>query len=214
MKFVRRCRVRIGLSIAFSILATAATAETQACEADRTPIEMAGHTLCLLSEAMPNVQRDKNGEVRLLTWKPKDLAALGFLPDSVYYLFVEPGNVKIPSQEETIASYLPGVRESFSHPQGSAFHSSYYLDGVAINGRPFKLDCRHSLSAEDSENGGQTCEIETSPFGGLWITVRFATVSKWGKEPAWPPMDEKWQSTWPPYLLKLEESLNTLLTIK
>ena len=206
--------MKFHLSVALSLLATVSVAETKTCEADRTPLEMAGHTLCLLKEAMPSIQRDKNGDVRLLTWKPKDLAATGFLPDSVYYLFVEPGTIKIPSQEETIASDLPGVRESFSYPQSSAFHSSYYLDGVAINGRPFKLDCRPSLSTEESKVGGETCEIETSPYDGLRITVRFATVSKWGKEPAWPPLDEKWRSIWPPYLLKLEESLTTLLTTK
>ena len=206
--------MKFHIPIALSVLATVATAETKSCEAGRTPLEMSGHTLCILSEAMPSVQRDKNGEVRLLTWKAADLAASGFLPESVYYLFVEPGNVRIPSEEETMASSLPGVRESFSYPQGSALQSSYYLDGFAINGRPFKLGCRNSLSSEDSENGGQTCEIEASPFGGLWITVRFATASKWGKVPAWPPMDEEWQSTWPPYLQQLEESLNTLLTTK
>lgn len=206
--------MKFHIPITLSVLATVAAAETKICEADRTPLEMAGHTLCLLTEAMPSIQLDKNGEVRLLAWRPKDLAASGFFPESVYYLFVEPGTVKIPSHEETVASDLPGARESFSYPQSSAFHFFYYLQGVAINGRPFKLDCRPSLSTKDSEKGGQTCEIETSPFDGLKITVRFATVSMWGKEPAWPPLDEKWQSTWPTYLLQLEESLNTLLTTK
>lgn len=215
MKFVRRCKVRIGLSIAFSILAAAATAETQACEADRTPIEMAGHTLCLLNTAMPSISRLQDGSIHSLVWGPSErLPKEAQFPPGTSYVIVEAGHFIARSLEQTGPSNLPEMRQTTDGLATHLFPSlkRFHPQNARLNGQPFILECRDSINPAADQIGGQDCEISAKLAEGLRVHVFLGTVDWAG--PAWPRLDEHWVDTWPPFLAQLERGINTLLFIQ
>lgn len=200
-------------SMTLIFAATAAFAQT--CPADRTPLEMAGQTLCWPTAAMPTIHRDENGAVNGLTWStperfPSDLQ----LPPGTFYLIVEVGQRNEPSLEETESSDLPEMRQSTNglathlFPSFQRFHPS----NTRLNGQPFTLECKEAVEPKRHKQGGQDCEIYSMVAAGIRVHVFLGTVDWVG--PAWPRLDKHWAETWPPYLDDLGTGISNLLSIQ
>lgn len=204
------------------ILLTGSTAAfAQGCAEDRTPLEMAGHTLCLLSTAMPKIGRRDDGSVSYLVWgTPERLPAEVQLPPGTFYLIVELGShippaLISPSLEESDPSDLPMMRETPYSQVKARFPTRKRLHPVQarLNGQPFVLECGEAIEPRRKVLGGHDCQLISQFVSGIWLEVHFGTVD-WGHGPAWPRLDQNWAETWPPYLADLGSSLNNLLSIQ
>jgi hypothetical protein len=191
------------------------SASAQSCPADRTPLEMAGHILCLLNTAPPRIHQNENGEVTMLVWPNLEQLKNPPFPDGIFYLTVQRrAFFNIPPIEETQPSRLSGTRENLDSPELSPRPDFLYLQGARIDGQPFGLRCQPSLNPIGNSLGAQSCTIYAVLHDDMRINAHFETISLWGDGPAWPPLDENWAETWPPYLAQLETALNNLFFIQ
>jgi hypothetical protein len=204
-----------GLMLIFG--ATAAIAQT--CTADRTPLEMAGHTLCLLNTAMPSIDRREDGSVRSLVWSsPERLPAEVKLPTGTFYLIVEldshiPLQLLSPTLDESKPSNLPMMRETIDNLVTLPTRKRLHPVEARLNGKPFVLECAEAIEPRRKGLGGHDCQLISQFAPGIWLEVHLGTVD-WAHEPAWPRLGETWVETWPPYLADLETGINNLLSIQ
>lgn len=203
-------------AFAATLSLTGATAAfAQDCSEDRTPLEMAGHTLCLLNTAMPSISRREDGSVHSLVWStPERLPAEAQLPPGTFYLIVELGQSNEPSSEETESSDLPEMRQSTNGLATHLFPSlqRFHPSNAHLNGQPFTLECKEAVEPKRRKQGGQDCQIYSMVAAGIRVHVFLGTVDWVG--PAWPRLDEHWVETWPPYLADLGADINNLLSIQ
>lgn len=196
--------MKILLSIALSIIAAA---EARACEQDRTAIEMAGHTLCLLNTAMPSISRLEDGSVHSLVWShPERFPPEVRVPPGTFYLIVEVGQHNTPSMEETEPSSLPEMRQ-----KSDLNRIFLYPQRVRINDQPFRLECNAAI-APHRKPGAQDCKIVFLAASKIRVEVYFGTVDWAG--PAWPQLDGRWAEAWKPFLSELGAGINNLLSIQ
>jgi hypothetical protein len=217
--------MRRGLSVrrAFAagvILILAATAAmAQTCTADRTPLEMAGHTLCLLNTAMPSIHRREDGSVRSLVWsRPERLPAEVKLPTGTFYLIVEldshiPPQLLSPTLDESEPSNLPMMRETIDNLVTLPIRKRLHPVEARLNGKPFVLECGKAIEPRRKSLGGDDCKLISESALGIWLEVHLGTVD-WAHEPAWPRLDATWVKTWPSYLDALGTGINNLLSIQ
>lgn len=213
--------MRSFLAVAFLGLASGLHAEARACAVDRTAIGMAGHTLCLLSSAMPAIQRREDGSVASLVWShPERFPPEVQLPPGTFYLIVDsypsvPARLLAPAPEVTQPSDLPQMRETLYGlvtVRGIVSHR-FLPQQARLNDQAFVLDCNDAIAPQRQGLGGHDCELKSQFLPGLWIKVFLGTVD-WGHAPAWPRLDATWAETWPPYLANLESGLRSLLSVQ
>jgi hypothetical protein len=155
-------------------------ASAQTCAADRTPLEMAGRTLCLLTTAMPSIGRDENGSVASLVWShPERLPPDAQLPPGVFYLIVEVGKHNPRPMENTGPSDLPEMRQT---TDGLATHlfptlERFHPVSARLNGQRFTLECMESINPAHDQKGGQDCEIHAAVAESIRVEVLFGTVA-------------------------------------
>ncbi|MBL9062515.1 hypothetical protein [Tabrizicola sp.] len=207
------------LSVALFVLASVTTAEADACEADHTPLEMAGHTLCLLNAAMPKISRREDGSIRSLTWShPERFPPEVQLPPGTFYLIVGlppgfPGVVLSASAGETVPSALPEMREPSAKLGNFPNDPRRWFRPVKarLSGQPFVLECRDAILERRRLQGAHDCQLISQMAPGIWVEVHLGTVD-WANGPAWPRLDETWVKSWPPYLDDLGSGINNLLS--
>lgn len=213
--------MRLVLAVMFLGAAGISHAESRSCEADRTPIEMAGHTLCLLNAAMPEISRREDGSIRSLTWShPERFPPEVQLPSGTFYLIVGlspgfPGVVLSASAEETVPSTLPKMREP-SASLGNFPNDTrrwFRPEDARLSGQPFVLECGDAIAPHRKGMGAHDCQLISEFAPGLWLEVHLGTV-EWSSGGAWPRLDETWVEAWPPYLDDLGSGLNNLLSIQ
>jgi hypothetical protein len=213
-----RCGLSVRRAFAAGVVlilgATAAMAQT--CAADRTALEMAGHTLCLLDTAMPEIGRREDGSVQSLTWShPERLPDDAELPPGTFYLIVEVGKLNPRSLENTGPSILPEMRQTTDGLATHLFPSleRFHPVNARLNGQSFVLECRDSINPAHNQKGGQDCEIYVKIAEDVRAHIDLGTVV-WGSGPAWPKLDKHWIKTWPSYLDALGTGINNLLSIQ
>ena len=206
-------------SMTLIFAATAAFAQT--CPADRTPLEMARHTLCLLNTAMPKIFRSEDGTVNSLSWSyPERFPPEVQLPPGTFHLIVEtdthipPAQIS-PSLEDSEPSDLPLMRETPYSQVGARFPTRKRLHPLQarLNGQPFVLECGEAIAPHRKGLGAHDCQLISQFASGIWLEVHLATVD-WTHGPAWPRLDQTWAETWPPYLDDLGSGISNLLSIQ
>ena len=203
-----RSNVKLFFAIGLIVsLLSMSLASAQTCPADRTPLEMAGHRLCLLNAAMPKIQRWEDGLVHSLVWDhPERFPPTAELPPGTFYLIVEMGEINTPSLKQTQPSELP---ELLQVPYFD--RTLYYSQQFRIDGQPFWIECNDAI-APHRKSGAQDCKIDFLVASGVRAKVYLGTVDWVG--PAWPRLDALWVETWPPNLSALEAGISNLLSIQ
>lgn len=213
--------MRSAIAVVLLSLASCLHAEAKACAVDRTPIEMAGHTLCLLDAVMPEILRREDGSVDSLVWgQPERFPPEVRLPPGTFYLIVQtspstPPRLITPFPEESQPSDLPQMREtSDGLVQRSNFVIHRFHPQLArINDQAFALECNDAIAPIRKGIGAHDCRLISQFLPGIWIEVHLFTVG-WAHSAAWPRLDESWVETWPPYLANLESGLRGLLSVR
>lgn len=208
----------VGLAVG---LTSGAAAFGKSCAEDRTPLEMSGHTLCLLNTAMPKIFRREDSTVRSLSWAhPERFPSDVKLPPGTFHLNVElgshiPQKLISPSLEESELSDLPQMRETTDGLAKLRNTTSVRLHPLQarLNGQPFVLECREAVEPRRKGLRGHDCQLISQFVSGIWLKVHLGTVD-WAHGPAWPRLDETWVETWPPYLSDLESGISNLLSIQ
>lgn len=200
------------LGVLFAIWSGVASAED--CPKDRTPLEMAGHVLCLPTDAMPNVRRGENGEVISISWDKLDqISHAEPVPYGSLWLFIDSIKYKSPSLSKMDESKLPEMM------QITSFRSvSLYPKESRLWGGVYRIDCRDALIPAREERGALDCEILAALTDTLRVRVVLATGIWPGWSPieknAWPDLDEGWLKTWPTYIENLESGVNNLISLQ
>lgn len=202
-------------------VASISQAETKTCGVDRTPIEMAGHTLCLINTAMPSIHQNEDGSVDSLVWShPERFPPEVKLPPGTFYLIVDryphiPSNLISPLLENSGPSYLPHMRETtdgLTKIRNTVRHR-FHPQQARVNSQAFVLECSDAIAPRRQGLGAHDCQLISQFLSGLWIEVHLGTVD-WDHAPAWPRLDETWVETWPPYLADLESGIRSLLSVQ
>ena len=210
-----RMRVWV-LGTLFVVWSGVATAE--GCPKDRTPLEMAGHVLCLPTDAMPNVRRDENADVISLNWDKLDkISHADPVPYGSLWLFIDSIKYKPPSFSKMNRSKLPGMMQITS-PRSL----SLYPEESRLWGGVYRIDCRDALQPERKERGDLDCDITSKLTDTLRVEVVFVTGFWPRRSPegslvetqAWPDLDENWQESWPAYIENLETGINNLISLQ
>ena len=206
-----RMRVWI-LGTLLAVWSGVATAE--GCPKDRTPLEMAGHVLCLPTDAMPNVRRDENGDVISLSWDKLDqISHAKPVPYGSLWLFIQSIEHQPPPFSKMDKSNLPGMMQ-LAAPRGSFL---YPVDS-RLWGNVYEIYCRDALAPVRKERGDLDCDITSKITDTLRVEVVFVTGlwsrgSPVGKQ-AWPDLDANWQESWPAYIENLEAGINNLISLQ
>jgi hypothetical protein len=189
-----------------------ATAED--CPKDRTPLEMAGHVLCLPTDAMPNVRRDENGEVTSISWDKLDqISHAEPVPYGSLWLFVDSIKYKAPSFSKMNGSKLPGMMQI-----SSARSVSLYPVNSRLWGNVYRIDCHDASKQKRKDSGGLDCEILSALTDTLRVRVVLVTGfwsrGSQGEKQAWPDLNANWQESWPTYTKNLEAGINNLISLQ
>jgi hypothetical protein len=174
------CRMAV---ICFAILPFyAVESAAQTCPENRTPLEMEGHTLCLLNTAMPSIRRREDGTVKSLSWSHPERFPLDVqLPPGTFHLIVEsdthiPLAQISPSLEESEPSDLPQMRETTDSLATLRTRKWLHPLKARINGQPFVLECSEAIDPRRESLGAHDCELISEFAPGLWLEVHLGTV--------------------------------------
>lgn len=150
--------MRLVLAVMIVGAAGVSNAETHSCQANRTPIEMAGNTLCLLNTAMPDILRREDDSVESLAWSnPERFPPEVKLSPGTFYLIVAsytpiPTNLISPSLANSEPSDLPHMRETtdglakLRNTVQNRFHPLLAL----INGQAFIVETRDAIAQQSA----------------------------------------------------------------
>lgn len=213
--------MRSAIAVVLLSLASGLNAEARACAVDRTPIEMSGHTLCLLRTVMPEIHRREDGSVASLVWGQPERFPPGVkLPPGTFYLIVQtsprtPPRLITPFPEESQPSDLRQMSETSDGlvQRGNYVIHRFHPQQARINDQAFVLECNDAISPIRKGIGAHDCRLISQFLPGIWIEVHLFTVG-WAHSAAWPRLDETWVETWPPYLANLESGLGSLLSVQ
>ncbi|HRK43734.1 MAG TPA: hypothetical protein PLH11_11900 [Gemmobacter sp.] len=179
---------------------------------------MAGHVLCLPTDAMPNVSRDENGEVTSISWDKLDQRPYAEpVPYGSLFLFIDSIEYTAPSFSKMDKSNLPGMMQ-LTAPRGLFL---YPVDS-RLWGNVYDIYCRNALAPARNERGDLDCDITSKLTDTLRVEVVFVTGFWPRRSPegslvetqAWPDLDENWQESWPTYIENLESGINNLISLQ
>jgi hypothetical protein len=195
------------LGALFAVWSGVAWAE--GCPKDRTPLEMAGHLLCLPTDAMPLIQRNESGDINGLVWQYPNKLRLDIPPpNGTVYIIIENTNFDIPPETAMQDHNLPELWMI-----ASGRYTTIYPKKSRLWGEMYQIQCNAALDPMRNEHGWHDCTIKARVSSGISGRIFIAT-GEINNSSAWPEFDKKWVETWPTYLESIEATITNLLSIQ